>query len=129
MPQWDLVILGYSEAGMYMRGPSSAQVSAILSIHGKREFGVEGAEVRRRLGLTFDDVEVPVTGDVVSMQRAMARRHWSQQNGLHEMPPTAADAEAIVKFACETQDIGGTLLCHCNGGMSRAPAAALICLA
>jgi predicted protein tyrosine phosphatase len=129
MSEPDLVILGYSEAGMYLRGRRCSQVKAVLSIHGRREFGVEAPDVGARLDLVFDDVEVPAVNDVMAMQRAMARRGWAEQNGLVEVPPIQADAEAIVTFARAVRDVGGILLCHCGAGMSRAPAAALICLA
>jgi predicted protein tyrosine phosphatase len=128
MPRPRLVILGYSEAAMYLRGASGGEVGALISIHGPREFGVEAA-VSRKLDLTFDDVEVPVPGDVLSMQRAMGRRRWAEQTGLTEVAPTRDDVEAIVRFAESIRDDAGTLLCHCAGGMSRAPAAAFICLA
>jgi predicted protein tyrosine phosphatase len=104
-------------------------VNAIISIHGRREFGVEATEVRHRLDLSFDDVEIPVAGNVTAMQVAMGRRRWNEQNGVVEVAPTLADAVAIVQFAGGVRDIGGILLCHCGAGMSRAPAAALICLA
>ena len=122
------VILGYSEAAMFLRGPAAPNVTAVVSIHGLREFGVEST-TRHRLDLAFDDVEVPTPGDVEAALRAWGRRRWAEQNGLTEVPPTPADAAAIVRFAEDVRDAGGVLLCHCGGGMSRAPAAALICLA
>ena len=94
-----------------------------------REFGVEAAGVGRRLDLRFDDMEVAAKGDVMGMQRVMSRRRWCEQNGLVEVAPTAEDAGAIVRFAENARDDGGIVLCHCGGGMSRAPAAALVCLA
>jgi predicted protein tyrosine phosphatase len=123
-----LAVLGYSEAAMFLRGSPKPNVTGIISIHGAREFGVE-AEVSRRLDLTFDDVEVAATDDMMAMQRAMRRKRFAEQNGLTEVAPVRADAEAIVRFANAVRDDGGVLLCHCGGGMSRAPAAALICLA
>jgi predicted protein tyrosine phosphatase len=122
-----LSIFGYSEAAMFLRGASRPDVAAIISIHGSREFGVE-ADVAHRIDLTFDDVEVVALGDVEAMHRAMGRRRWAEQNGLTEVPPTRADAAAIVEFAEAIRGMDGTVLCHCGGGMSRAPAAALICL-
>lgn len=59
----------------------------------------------------------------------MSRRRWAEENGLVETPPTAADAAAIIAFAEPLRGVGGTVLFHCGGGVSRAPAAALICLA
>ena len=122
-----LAVLGYSEAAMFLRGTPKPNVTGIISIHGGREFGVE-AEVPRRLDLTFDDVEVTAPEDMVGMQRAMSRKRWAEQNGLSEVAPVRADAEAIIRFAEVMRDADGILLCHCRGGMSRAPAAVLICL-
>lgn len=99
------------------------------SIHGRREFGVE-AHVAHRLDLTFDDVEVAPPGDLAAVERTMTRKRWAEQNGLSEVPPTSEDVSAIIRFAGAVECVGGgVLLCHCGGGMSRAPAAALICLA
>jgi predicted protein tyrosine phosphatase len=123
-----LAIFGYSEAAMYLRGTPRPQVTALISIYGAREFGVE-AEVRHRLDLQFDDVEAPNPRDALSLQRVMSRKRWAEQNGLVETAPTAADAAAIIEFARTIRDVDGTLLVHCGGGMSLAPAAALICLA
>jgi predicted protein tyrosine phosphatase len=124
-----LVILGYSEAAMFVRGSAGASVTAIISIHGVREFGVVHP-VGHRLDLSFDDVEaVSDANDVMAMQRAMSRRRWAEQNGLVEVPPTRSDVQRIIEFAEDIRDVDGIVLCHCGAGMSRAPAAALICLA
>ena len=123
-----LCILGYSEAAMFLRGSPTPNVAAIISIHGAREFGVE-AEVAHRLDLTFDDAEVAAAHDVTAIQRAMSRKRWLEQNGLREVAPVVADVMSIIKLAEEVRRVDGVLLCHCGGGMSRAPAAALICLA
>lgn len=122
-----LIILGYSDAAMFLREQPAPDISAIISIHGRREFGVE-ADVPRRLDLAFDDVDVPDAADPIAAWRTMSRRRWSAENGLAEVPPTVADAAAIIEFAESTRHVGGAVLCHCHGGMSRAPAAALICL-
>lgn len=121
-----LVILGYSQAAMFLRNPGHG-VTAILSIHGHREYGVE-SEISIRLDLAFDDVEVPIPSDVISLQRAMSRRRFATENGLTESPPTIDDAQAIITFAESLRGKEGLLICHCGAGMSRAPAAALICL-
>lgn len=121
-----LTILGRSEAAMLLGDTSRAEIRAVISIHGAREFGVE-ADVPR-LDLAFDDVEVATGSDVMQLQKAMSRRRWSEQNGLIEVAPALADAAAIIEFAENMRDVGGIVLCHCGGGMSRAPAAALICL-
>ena len=122
-----LAVFGYSEAAMFLRGTPVPDVTGIISIHGSREFGVE-AEVLPRLDLTFDDVEVAAPDDMMAVQRAMSRKRWAEQNGLTEVAPVRADVEAIVRFAETVRDADGIVLCHCGGGMSRAPAAALICL-
>jgi predicted protein tyrosine phosphatase len=123
-----LAVYGYSEAAMFLRRTPAPNVRAIISIHGSREFGVE-ATAADRLDLTFDDVEVAVVDDMLAMQRALSRKRWAEQNGLFEVPPTSADAAAIIEFADTVRDSDGIVLCHCGGGMSRAPGAALICLA
>ena len=123
----DLAILGYSEAAMYLRRAPTPNVRAIISIHGRREFGVE-ADVPHRLDLTFDDVDAPAPDDLMATLRATSRRRWAEQNGLTEVAPAPADAAAVVAFAERTRTADGVLLCHCGGGVSRAPAAALICL-
>jgi predicted protein tyrosine phosphatase len=124
-----LVILGYSEAAMFLRGAAGPAVTDIISIHGAREFGVETPAIKTRLDLECDDVEIPPDGDVMGLQRATSRRRWCELNGLVEVAPTADDAAAIIAFAQAVRDDDGIILCHCGGGMSRAPAAALICLA
>jgi predicted protein tyrosine phosphatase len=123
-----LVVLGYSEAAMFLRRVPPPRIAGIISIHGRREFGVEAA-VAHRLDLTFDDVEVAPPNDLVAVERGMTRKHWAEQNGLTEVAPTADDVSAIARFARTLEGADGILLCHCGGGMSRAPAAALICLA
>jgi predicted protein tyrosine phosphatase len=123
-----LIVLGYSEAAMFLRMTPLPKVDALISIHGAREFGIE-VNVSHRLDLTFDDAEVPVVGDVVSMLRVSSRKRWAEQNGLVEVLPTAEDAMAIIRFAELIGAASKVVLCHCGAGMSRAPAAALICLA
>src|SRR5688500_1170543 len=74
-----LVILGYSEAAMFLRGTPPPNVRAIISVHGPREFGVEAA-LPHRLDLGFDDVDVPAEGDIDAIHRAAARKQWAEQN-------------------------------------------------
>jgi predicted protein tyrosine phosphatase len=80
------------------------------------------------LDLTFDDVEIAATNDMLTMQRAASRRRYCEENGLVEVAPTPSDAAAIIDFASRVDGVAGVLLCHCGAGMSRAPAAAIICL-
>lgn len=123
----DLIVLGYSEAAMFLQRRPPPNVMAILSIHGQREYGVD-YDPPLRLDLSFDDVDVSSDTDPVAVWRTQSRRRWSEQNGRIEKPPTPADAAAIIQFAARTRNGVGTVLCHCQGGISRAPAAALICL-
>ena len=83
---------------MFLRAADRATIAGIISIHGPREFGVDG-NVPNRLDLTFDDVDVPAPNDMLGFQRAAARKRWSEQNNLTEIPPTPTDAEAIIRFA------------------------------
>ena len=114
---------------MYLARTPAPNVTAVVSIHGRREFAVPSAPGVPRLDLAFDDVDVPGPNDDVGQIRAGARRRWAAENGLTETAPTPADAAALVAFARAIQGNGGVVLCHCGAGMSRAPAAALILLA
>jgi predicted protein tyrosine phosphatase len=125
-----LAIYGYSEAAMFLRRRDpKPNIGALISIHGSREFGVE-ADVARRLDLSFDDIETIREGaDVMELHRVTSRRRWAAQQGLIETPPTPDDVAAIIRFALDVRDVDGIVLCHCGAGISRAPAAALVCLA
>jgi predicted protein tyrosine phosphatase len=125
----DLAVLGYSHAAMYLARTPPPNVTAIVSIHGRREFAVASAPGVPRLDLSFDDVDVPGIDDDVAQLRAAARRRWAAEIGLTETPPTPADAAAIIDFARRVQGSNGVVLCHCGAGISRGPAAALILLA
>jgi len=114
---------------MYLACTPPPNVTAIVSIHGRREFAVASAPGVPRLDLTFDDVDVPAPDDDVGQLRAAARRRWAAEIGLSETGPTPADAAAIIEFGRAIQGSDGIVLCHCGAGMSRAPAAALILLA
>lgn len=113
---------------MFLRATPTPHVAGIISIHGRREFGIE-AKTTPRLDLHFDDVEAAIEGDPVSQHRTTLRRRWAETNGLVEQPPALADAAAIIAFAESMRGAEGIVLCHCGGGISRSPAAALICLA
>jgi predicted protein tyrosine phosphatase len=125
-----ILILGYSEAAMFLRGPEGPRVSAILSICGAREFAVEPTSpVQHRLVLHFDDADSPDERDPVRAYRALMQRRRDEENGRPMVPPTIDDARAIIEFARSIADLSGTLLCKCLAGVSRSPAAALLCLA
>jgi predicted protein tyrosine phosphatase len=124
-----IVVLGYSEAGMLLRAEEGREVGAIISICGKRDYAVEAAGVEHTLVLHFDDVEVDDGTDPFSRYMAWARRRQAAQVGLEPVPPVRDDARAIIEFAESIKHIEGIVLCQCQAGMSRSPAAALLCLA
>jgi predicted protein tyrosine phosphatase len=124
-----LAVFGYSQAAMFLARTPPPNVTAVVSIRGRREFGVPTVPGVRRLDLCSDDVDVPGIDDDVGRLRADARRRWAAEVGLTEFAPTPADAAAIIDFARALQGTEGIVLCHCGAGMSRAPAAALILLA
>ena len=126
-----LLVLGYSEAAMVLRQPGGRAVKAVISIHGHHEFPVEvdAAAVPHRLVLRFDDVEAPDLTDTQNAHRTWVRQKWAGDVGRPLTPPTPADAGAIIDFARAVAGIQGTVLCQCQAGISRSPAAALICLA
>jgi len=74
------------------------------------------ADARKRLDLTFDDVEVVADDDIDSIQRATSRKRWSTENGWVEIAPVASDAESIIRFAETLRGTEGLILCHCGGG-------------
>lgn len=123
-----IVALGYSEAAMVRARPDAGDVRAVISIHGRREFPIE-AHVRHRLVLQFDDEDVPDATDPLAVYRSHVRLKWAAEQGLDLRPPSAEDAAAITDFAGKVRHVSGTVLCQCAGGISRSPAAALLCLA
>ncbi|MCA9250711.1 MAG: hypothetical protein R3E58_06930 [Phycisphaerae bacterium] len=124
-----VIVLGYSEAGMLLRKPGSANVQAIIAIHGQREFAVECDDIPHRLLLQFDDAESPRADDPIQTARIQLRQREANEFGLNLSPPTVEHAKAIIEFANSIAGIEGTLLCQCQGGISRSSAAALLCLA
>lgn len=125
----DLLILGYSEAAMFLRGARAAEVSALIAIHGQREFAAECSASIPKLVLRFDDTATPDTTNPIEVARFRVRQREAAEIGLRLTPPTIEYARAIVSFASSIQRLEGALLCHCLAGISRSPAAALLCLA
>ena len=82
-----------------------------------------------RLAPTSDAALAPPPPADLGVPPPPAPRRWAEQNGLTEVAPPPADAQAIITFARAVQPLPGVLLCHCGAGVSRAPAAALVCLA
>lgn len=124
-----VIVLGYSEAAMLLKKPESADVQAIIAIHGQFEFPVESDAVSRILVLRFDDSEAQSATDPIEAARIRLRQREAAKSGRAPMPPTADDARSIIEFAESIRQMDGTLLCQCRAGISRSPAAALLCLA
>ena len=124
-----VLVLGYSEAAMLLRKSHTADVLAIIAIHGQREYPVETSEVPYSLVLQFDDTEAPSRTDPIHASRIRLRQREAAEIGLTLTPPTVEHAKSVIDFAHSIRRMDGTLLCQCQGGVSRSPAAALLCLA
>lgn len=114
---------------MFVKQAEASQVGAIISIHGQREYPVEADFVSRRLVLRFDDAEVPDEDDPLAAARQGLRIREAASVGLTITLPTESHARDIIEFARSIRDCDGVLLCQCFAGISRSPAAALLCLA
>jgi predicted protein tyrosine phosphatase len=123
-----LVVMGYSEAAMYLK-ESSRGVRAVIAIHGQREYPIEVENAEYRLVLQFDDTEVPSETDPVHAARIRLRQRRAAEDGLLWKPPTRENVKAIIDFAMPLVDMDACVLCQCHAGISRSPAAALLCLA
>ena len=124
-----ILALGYSEAAMMLRTPAAQKVEALISIHGLREHAVDAPWVAHQLVLRFDDVETANLSDPARAYAAWTRQKWAKEMGRPLTPPSAEDAKAIIEFARGITQLEGAVLCQCQAGVSRSPAAALLCLA
>jgi predicted protein tyrosine phosphatase len=124
-----LLALGYSEAAMLLAEPHGLKIDAVISIHGVHEYAVDASSVAHRLVLRFDDVEGIDWSDPARAEAAWARQKWAKEIGRPLTPPAMDDAQTIIDFARRTADCNGAVLCQCQAGISRSPAAALLCLA
>jgi predicted protein tyrosine phosphatase len=124
-----ILVLGYSEAGMLLKNPGDTNVRAIISIHGQREYAIDYDELPYRLVLQFDDTEAPRDDDPIQVARTQFRQREAMDSSAMLTPPTMNHAKSIIDFANAIAEMEGTLLCQCQGGISRSPAAALLCLA
>lgn len=124
-----ILALGYSEAAMMLRTRAAQEVEALISIHGQHEHAVDAPGIAHRLVLRFDDVETVNLSDPARAYTAWARQKWAKEMGRPLTPPSAKDAKAIIEFAREIAELKGAVLCQCQAGVSRSPAAALLCLA
>lgn len=123
-----IIILGRSEAAMFLRKRVAADVRAVIMIHGQREYPLETPGIGKRLVLRFDDTPAPSDMDPIHAARIRLRQQEAKKIGLELCPPTVDDARSIIEFAESIRDLGGVLLCQCQAGISRSPAAALLCL-
>ncbi|HVP12795.1 MAG TPA: hypothetical protein VMV94_16590, partial [Phycisphaerae bacterium] len=71
----------------------------------------------------------PSRTDLLQAARVRLRQRHSAEYGLRLIFPTIEHAKAVIDFAQSIREIEGTVLCQCQGGISRSPAAALLCLA
>jgi len=127
VPHPPVVVLSSSEAAAVLEGRGAASIGAIISIHGRRESPLQTANVARRLVLQFDDTETPTGKDPIADYHLKLRQRRAVASG-GVAPPAIEDAQAIIGFAGDIAGSGRPLLCHCQGGISRSPAAALLCL-
>lgn len=125
----NVLILGYSEAGRVLSSAEGSGVSALIAIHGFREFTVDAPGIQHRLTLEFDDCNAPDADDPFKLAHYRIQRRDAEAVGLRQTPPIPDHAEQIIDFARQIADLEGTLLCHCLAGVGRSAAAALICLA
>lgn len=128
MPPGLVYILGYSEASMLLKQPEAGAITSVITIRGQREFAVEAPHIKHRLALEFDDTEAPSETDPLHASRIRLRQRQAESIGLRPTPPTREHARAIINFAESIREKKGALLCQCFGGISRSPAAALLCL-
>lgn len=124
-----ILVLSYSEAAMLFRNPGHPRIDALIAIKGQREYAVDVPDIPHSLILDFDDCEAPSTTDPMHASQIRLRQREAAEIGLRLCPPTMDHARQIIEFAQSIRDVEGTLLCHCLGGVSRSPAAALLCLA
>jgi predicted protein tyrosine phosphatase len=123
-----IIVLGYSEAAMLLRDPGSLPINAILSIHGQREFAVDPPHGVSQIVLRFDDAQPP-PDDPIEASRWRLRQRDAADIGLNLHPPTIDDARRIIEFGEMHRNVPGAVLFQCLAGISRSPAAALLCLA
>jgi predicted protein tyrosine phosphatase len=115
---------------MFVRTSAADDLRGVITIHCQREYPLDvPVEGVRRLALEFDDTEAPSTSDPIHAAQVRLRQRQAAEVGLRLCPPTVDDAKSIIDFAISMREAGGVLLCHCQAGISRSPAAALICLA
>jgi len=137
----EVVILSRYEAGALLTGKTehAAPIDAVISIGGPSDYPCSGFEtVGRRIQLKFDDVAAEAEVDpkqtddeqsLVAQFMSKWKRRKAEEMGLRVQPPSQEHAEQIVAFARENGQLAGALLCHCQAGISRSSAAAVICLA
>lgn len=123
-----VVVLGYSQAAMYVKQEGAGTVKGLIAIKGFGEHALEAA-VPHRLVLEFDDVKSVDEFDPVSVWRGRMMQEEAKKSGMKVTPPTVEHARAVLEFAGQMEGKEGVLLCHCRAGVSRSAAAALLCMA
>jgi predicted protein tyrosine phosphatase len=124
-----IIVASRMQATVMLSDEYEQSFDAIISIGSQGDSPCPGFEsVSARLRLEFDDVS--------SSQRIPEdeARQWYNASldalgASKQQGPQKHHIESIIKFATEIQGTQGTLLCHCEAGISRSSAAAMMCLA
>lgn len=126
---WPEVLpVGYVKGETFLQSPAGRLVTAIISIHGRDELAVVAPGIPR-LDLTFVGPMTSNPSSITEDFQAQAIREFREKNGTSERGPNLEDARAIVTFAQTIRARDGVVLCQSGDGVSRGPAAAILCLA
>ena len=121
------LVLGYSEAAMYLKSDHLEPIEAAICIHGQRD-PVLDCECRHRVDLLFDDCAIEDSSDAFAAYRSRTMKRKAAEVGLKLKPPTESDIEAMIAFGQMTRICTGLVLFQCHAGISRSATAALIAL-
>ncbi|MEO0477239.1 MAG: hypothetical protein AAF085_14920, partial [Planctomycetota bacterium] len=122
------LVLGYSEAAMFLKADQSESVEAAICIHGQRDPVLE-CECNHRVDLQFDDCAMADSSDAFAVYRSRTMRRKAAEVGLDLRPPQDSHVEAMIAFGQSTRSSEGLVLFQCHAGISRSAAAAMIALA
>lgn len=121
------LVLGYSEAAMYLKSDRSEPIEAAICIHGQRD-PVLACECKHRVDREFDDCAMEDSSDVFAAYRSRIMKRKAAEVGLNLKPPMEPDIEAMIAFGETARSCTGLVLFQCHAGISRSAAAALISL-